>query len=1135
MKWALYILILLPNLLLAQLTDNFSDGNLLNNPSWEGDTSSWLIVNGQLRSNGPAFTPTVLYLSTKSTLAYDCQWEFFANPKLATSSGNFMDVFLVSDQKNLNSNLNGYFIRIGGTKDEISLYKKNGAVLTKIIDGSDKLVSSSSNNPFKIKIIRTSNYEWSLETDKTGSGINYEIQGNAIDSSFNSSSYLGVLIHYSAANSKKYFFDDFYAGPIIIDSIAPFVSKVKLVSSNELDIYFNEPVNQALAENTLNYFEMGGIGYPTEANRDNSNASLVHLSFANPFLSGIPDSISIKNIKDLAKNSMLASYSSFLYYRAMKYDVVFNEIMPDPSPVIALPEQEYIELYNKTSFPISLSNWTLEYGNVSRIIPEALILPDSFLLLCALDAFPDLEHIGNCIALPELSASALINGGTSLSLKDQTGTIIHSISYNSNWYWNDDKKEGGWAIEQIDPLNPCGDAANWTASTNYSGGTPGCKNSVFAKNTDTTNPEISEICINDSLNIEVLFSEIISNVNADNILGYEINPEIGKPLLASLNGNLTNSVKLSLPKPISKNTAYTLSLSNAISDCSGNKLTSFKNFEFSRYQAEEYDIVINEIMANPNSFNGLPNQEYIELYNRSKLPVNLKSWKIGIGNYMYEIPCVNIAAGNFLIITNKINEAAFAPFGKTCGINSMGILANEGSHIWLKNNNNELVSSIKYSDSWYKNQNKIKGGWALEQIDANNVCAGSSNWTASCDKNGGSPGKTNSVNEINNDNDLPQLLRASIIDSVNLKLHFNEKLNKISLLHPSNFTIDHEIGSPVSVISANEDFSSFNLQLTNQLFPGNIYTIKIKDSIIDCAGNFLEQNSTAKFAFPEKPETGDIIINEVLFNPKLNGADFVEIYNRSSKIIDLKDLQLSGIDPNTNEITSSTVIDTTGYLFFPEDYIVLTDDADNIKTRYYTENKNGFIEISSMPDYNNTEGNVVINKINEEIIDQLYYTEKMQFPLLNSFEGISLERINPNRLTNDISNWHSSGQTNGFATPAYRNSQYSNSAESKNNISIDPILFSPDNDGNNDIININYIFENSGNIANAAVYNENGQVIKFLLKNELLGTKGTFSWDGINESNEKSPIGSYIMFFSVYDLKGNLKKYKYNCFLAGKL
>ncbi|MCD4746506.1 MAG: hypothetical protein K8R58_09415, partial [Bacteroidales bacterium] len=61
------------------------------------------------------------------------------------------------------------------------------------------------------------------------------------------------------------------------------------------------------------------------------------------------------------------------------------------------------------------------------------------------------------------------------------------------------------------------------------------------------------------------------------------------------------------------------------------------------------------------------------------------------------------------------------------------------------------------------------------------------------------------------------------------------------------------------------------------------------------------------------------------------------------------------------------------------------------------------------------------------------------------------------------------------------------------------------------------------------IFNSAGKLTKTLIRNELLGTKGGFSWDGINQNNEKANIGIYIIYFEVFDLNGKVKHYKKTC------
>jgi hypothetical protein len=150
----------------------------------------------------------------------------------------------------------------------------------------------------------------------------------------------------------------------------------------------------------------------------------------------------------------------------------------------------------------------------------------------------------------------------------------------------------------------------------------------------------------------------------------------------------------------------------------------------------------------------------------------------------------------------------------------------------------------------------------------------------------------------------------------------------------------------------------------------------------------------------------------------------------------------------------------------------------------------------------------------------LYYNEDQQYKLLSSKDGVSLEKINYDRPSNDLSNWHSASQTIGFATPGFKNSQYSSEIVSTSTITVSPEVFSPDNDGYNDRLTVSYKLNLPGYTATMAIYNSNGLFITYLVNNELLAMEGSIFWDGFDTGNNICPIGIYVLYVEMFNLSG---------------
>ncbi len=376
----------------------------------------------------------------------------------------------------------------------------------------------------------------------------------------------------------------------------------------------------------------------------------------------------------------------------------------------------------------------------------------------------------------------------------------------------------------------------------------------------------------------------------------------------------------------------------------------------------------------------------------------------------------------------------------------------------------------------------------------------------------------------------PVISSLAVIDSLHLDVKFSEPIEQTSAETNINYSVNNGVGNPSTASRDVSDLSLVHLTFATA-FTGNVQSVITISNVADVSSNVIQANSTAVFYYiTQVPAPGDVVINEVLFHAQSGGSEFVELYNASTKVLDLKDIFL--FDGLTNPLYT---ISATNRVFLPGDYMAITKSVANIEANYTVLYPNALVQVASMPTYTDATDSVMIATSSNQVLDRLNYSESWQLPLLNSTTGVSLERLNPARPTQDQSNWHSAAESAGFATPGYKNSEYDDSQGNGDEISIDPKIFSPDNDGHNDVVDVIYHFENPGNVANVSVYDAKGRLIRKLVNNELIGNDGSFVWDGITDSKDKARVGMYIFYIQVYDIKGDTKNYKKTCVLASKL
>lgn len=206
-KFLFYLFIFVSLPCSAQWNDSFDDGNFKQNRPWSGDSSNFAInTELQLHLNAPAVAGKS-FLSTPSGISTGAVWKFWAGLDFNPSSGNYAKVYLMSNTEKLDSSLNGYYVRIGYTNDDISLFRQDGTTSKLIIDGRDGMLSKTINK-ISIQVKRSFSGEWEISCDTTGL-TNLASLGTGIDTTYQSSSYFGVQCIYTATRSNKFLFNNF--------------------------------------------------------------------------------------------------------------------------------------------------------------------------------------------------------------------------------------------------------------------------------------------------------------------------------------------------------------------------------------------------------------------------------------------------------------------------------------------------------------------------------------------------------------------------------------------------------------------------------------------------------------------------------------------------------------------------------------------------------------------------------------------------------------------------------------------------------------------------------------------------------------------------------------------------------------
>jgi hypothetical protein len=420
----------------SSLSETFSDGSFYGSNravKWTGDANKFIVNESlQLQLNAPDDAESPVQLKTALAFSRNMQWEWWMKISCNPSSGNYVRVFLCSDESDLTDKLNGLFIRIGYDDDNVCLIQsQNGKNNKTLIKGAEKRLNRAS-VALRLKAVWDNDGTFSLYSKLDGED-EYVLEGSCNISETFESAVFGLACYFTPTRSTAFYFDDF---------------RVHKLESGNPDPEPDPDTDSNPNPNT------------------NPNTDLDQ--------STDPDDDSVTD-----KDSDTG-------------DVIITEILYDPPAGCA----EYVEIYNNSdkTFDLRFLSFTTRKssdGSLNKSYPlaesEILFHPEEYLVITKsrdlVCLFFDCHSESIFAEISKMPA--LVNtSGCVVILDNRTGEVIDEFAYSPSMHTEGSANKKGIALERTDFNRPADDADNWRSASAESGfGTPGYPNSQKASRT----------------------------------------------------------------------------------------------------------------------------------------------------------------------------------------------------------------------------------------------------------------------------------------------------------------------------------------------------------------------------------------------------------------------------------------------------------------------------------------------------------------------------------------------------------------------------------------------------------------------------------------------------------------------------
>ena len=511
------------------------------------------------------------------------------------------------------------------------------------------------------------------------------------------------------------------------------------------------------------------------------------------------------------------------------------------------------------------------------------------------------------------------------------------------------------------------------------------------------------------------------------------------------------------------------------------------------------DVLFTEILASPSIGK---QAEFIELHNPTKQFIQLVSAKIIVNKSTMELPDLILSPGEYLVFHHLKDSLFFKEMKHTFGSSSFPSLPNAGGTIELMDFGVSLDKMIYgIFSAW---QHSVATGKSLEKRSLSHLSDCLLNWISCSNDMGHTMGIENNAFTFA----LPffEPLADHIFPYTADTLQF---IAHVPLKWPDTTDVSlftHQ-GLEIKSITKGSQSNEWTLHLKKALESGIIYPFTVLKGLKNCLGQENNQPQVLRLAIPQKPEKEErIFINEILFDALPFHKPFVEIQANTKYPIDMNYLHWG----DRKEVNFSQRV------LFPFEPYAITENPAALIQQYGSSMENHRIIAGKMPFLNRSQGSMSLfyDHIETDIIT---YDKAWHSPWLTSTTGVSLERKGAQSNGSNQSGWLSAAGFKTGASPGRENTSFGKEQSLVNEAAVlNPPSFTP----YNQLQCCTISSVNQGSIVNIRIFDSMGNEVKYLVKNQVLGSNDEICWDGKQQYEVPLAQGHYIWWIELLNANG---------------